>query len=92
MKQRVITGAVWTVVVLAAILTSRWAMFALLSVMLVMSVEEVYRATRATGIEPVRWAGYMYCGLTILAFLVSFFVNRNRSDAALYLLVTTVCM
>ena len=65
-------------------------MFALLSVMLVMSVEEVYRATRATGIEPVRWAGYMYCGLTIAAFLASFFINRNAPLAMTALLLSVM--
>ena len=77
MKQRVITGAAFAVFVLAGIILRGWVMFILLSLALVMSVEEVYRAIRNTGIEPVRWAGYMYCGLTIGAFLASFFVNRH---------------
>ena len=77
MKQRVITGAAFTVLVLVGIVLRGWAMFLLLSLALIMSVEEVYRAIRNTGIEPVRWAGYMYCGLTIAAFLASFFVNRH---------------
>ncbi len=77
MKQRVITGAAFAVLMLLGIYFRGWVMFLLLSAMLVVSVEEVYRAIRATGIEPVRWAGYMYCGLTIAATLVSFFVKRN---------------
>ena len=77
MKQRVVTGALFAVLVLAGIVLRGWAMFLLLSAALVLSTEEVYRAIRNTGIEPVRWAGYMYCGLTIAAFLASFFVNKN---------------
>ena len=77
MKQRVITGTAFALLVLAGIFFRGWVMFILLSAALIISVEEVYRAIRSTGIEPVRWAGYMYCALTIAAFLASFFVNRN---------------
>lgn len=62
-------------------------MLALLSAMLVVSTVEVYKAIRNTGIEPVRWAGYMFCGLTIAAECVSFFVpnSMNLSTIALAL-------
>lgn len=75
MLKRCVTAVIFTALVLAGVFCRSWVMFILLSVMLVMSVEEVYRAIRNTGIEPVRWAGYMYCALSILAFLVSFFIN-----------------
>ena len=90
MKQRVITGACFAVVTLACIYLQRWAMFLLLSAMLIASVEEVYRAIRSTGIEPVRWAGYMYCGLTVAAFLASFFVSRNTPLQMMALLVSVM--
>ena len=90
MKQRVITGAAFAVLVLAGILFQGWVMFVLLSVALIVSVEEVYRAIRNTGIEPVRWAGYMYCGLTIAAFLASFFVSRNTPLQMIALLLSVM--
>ena len=90
MKQRVITGTAFALLVLAGIFFRGWVMFILLSAALIMSVEEVYRAIRNTGIEPVRWAGYMYCGLTIAAFLVSFFVNRNTPLQMIALLLAVM--
>ena len=90
MKQRVITGTIFAVLVLAAILFRGWVTFILLSAALLISVLEVYRAIRNTGIEPVRWAGYMYCGLTIAAFLVSFFVNRNTPLQMIALLLAVM--
>ena len=90
MKQRVITGAAFAVLVLAGIFLRGWAMFILLSGALIVSVNEVYRAIRNTGIEPVRWAGYMYCTLTIAAFLASFFVNRHTPIQMIALLVAVM--
>ena len=90
MKQRVITGAAFALLVLAGIAFRGWVMFILLSAALIISVEEVYRAIRNTGIEPVRWAGYMYCALTIAAFLASFFVSRNTPLQMIALVVSVM--
>ena len=90
MKQRVITGAAFALMVLAGIFLRGWVMFILLSAALIISVEEVYRAIRNTGIEPVRWAGYMYCGLTIAAFLASFFVSRDAPLQMMALVVSVM--
>lgn len=77
MKQRVITGAIFGALMLAGVFCRGWVVFILLSVMLVISVDEVYRAIRNTGIEPIRWAGYIFCAMSIIAFLVSFFIHRQ---------------
>lgn len=62
-------------------------MLALLSAMLVISTVEIYKAIRTTGIEPVRWAGYVFCVLTIAAECASFFApsSMNLSTIALAL-------
>lgn len=67
MTKRVITGILYALLVLSGIYLKGWYALALLSVSMVVSVFEVYRAIRATGIEPVRWAGYVFCALTIVA-------------------------
>lgn len=85
MINRVITGAWFTILLLAGIILGGWTMLALLSAMLVISTMEMYKAIRNTGIEPVRWAGYVFCGLTITAECVSFFTpnSMNLSTIAL---------
>lgn len=85
MLKRVITGAVFAILVLGCIVLQSWAMLALLSFALVVSTMEMYRAIRATGIEPVRWAGYVFCGLTIAAECAAFFApsGMNLSTIAL---------
>ena len=72
---------------LACIILDTWAMLALLSAMLVISTMEMYKAIRNTGIEPVRWAGYMFCALTIAAQCAAFFApnSMNLSTIALAL-------
>ena len=87
MIKRVITGAWFTVLLVACIILDSWAMLALLSAMMIISTMEMYKAIRATGIEPVRWAGYMFCGLTIAAQCASFFApnSMNLSTIALAL-------
>ncbi len=67
MIKRVVTGTIFAILVLGAILLRGWYALALLSFGMVASIFEVYRAIRATGIEPVRWAGYVFCALTIIA-------------------------
>ena len=66
MKQRVITGIFFALLLLAGIWFQGWVMLAMLSVFMLIATQEMYRALRATGIEPVRWAGYTFCVLTII--------------------------
>ena len=67
MIKRVLTGAAFAVLVLAGVLLRGWAMFALISLAMIVSVFEMYRSIRATGVEPVCWAGYLFCAVSIAA-------------------------
>lgn len=77
MTKRVITGAAFALLVLAGVLLRGWVMFTLISAAMVVSVFEVYRAIRMTGIEPVRWAGYVFCGISIAAQGAAFYLSEN---------------
>ena len=43
---------------------------------MVMSLSEMYRAFRKIGYDPVRWAGYVYCVLAVLA--QAYYANLNE--------------
>lgn len=90
MTKRVITAVFFTLLVLSGILLQSWWMLALLSFSLVVSTVEMYRAIRATGIEPVRWAGYVYCGLTIAAECIAFFVPESMNFSMIVLLASVM--
>ena len=67
MVKRVITGAVFTVVLLLGIALQGWVLRGLLLFAMLVSLSEMYRAFRRTGADLVRWAGYLYCVLAVLA-------------------------
>lgn len=67
MINRVITGVVFTIVLVAGILLQGWFLRALLLFAMLLSLSEMYRAFRKIGADPVRWAGYVYCFLAVLA-------------------------
>lgn len=90
MTKRILTGAGFVIVVISCILLGRWPLFALMSAAMVVSVYEVYKAIRNTDIEPVRWAGYVCCGLIILAQLASFFVEDKLNFSTFALLASVL--
>lgn len=67
MVKRVITGAVFAAVLIVGVLVQGWFLRGLLLFAMLMSVGEMYRAFRKIGADPVRWAGYVYCVLAVLA-------------------------
>ena len=67
MVKRVITGAVFTVVILAGIALQGWVLRLLLLFAMLLSLSEMYRAFRKIGADPVRWAGYVYCCLAVFS-------------------------
>lgn len=84
MKQRVITGAGFAVLMLLGVILGGWVAYGLISLAMIVSTYEVYKAIRNTGIEPVRWSGYLFCGLVILASGLEFFVpDMHLSTIAL---------
>ena len=67
MIKRVITAAVLITVIGLGIWLQGWPLRALLLVSMLMSTSEMYRAFRKIGYDPVRWSGYVYCVLAVLA-------------------------
>ena len=67
MIKRVLTASILVVCLSIGIILQGWTLrLMLLSAMLV-STSEMYRAFRRIGYDPVRWAGYVYCFLAVLA-------------------------
>lgn len=65
MLKRVITGAVFTAIILGGIYLRGWALRALMLVAMLIGMFEVYRAIKKTGAKPAEWAGYVYAVLAI---------------------------
>lgn len=87
MTKRVITGACFALLVLSGITLRGLPMLALLAFAMIVSTIEMYKAIRATGIEPVRWAGYVYCALVIVAEVLSLYVPSSMDLSMIALLV-----
>lgn len=54
-------------VMAAGIWLQGWPLRGILLISMLMSLSEMYRAFRKIGYDPVRWAGYVYCVLAVLA-------------------------
>ena len=67
MIKRVITAAILIIIMSLGIWFQGWLLRALLLVSMLMSTSEMYRAFRRIGYDPVRWSGYAYCVLAVLA-------------------------
>lgn len=67
MIKRIITAAVLILIMALAIWFQGWPLRVLLLISMLMSTSEMYRAFRRIGYDPVRWAGYTYCVLAVLA-------------------------
>ena len=87
MKQRIITGAGIAVLMIAGIVLGGWFAFALISLAMVVATYEVYKAIRKSGIEPVRWSGYLFCALSILASALAFYVPGSMSLTTIALVI-----
>lgn len=67
MIKRVITAAILIAIIALGIWFQGWPLRAILLVSMLMSTSEMYRAFRKIGYDPVRWSGYTYCVLAVLA-------------------------
>ena len=76
MIKRVITAILLILVMAAGIWLQGWPLRAILLVSMLMSLSEMYRAFRKIGYDPVRWAGYVYCVLAVLA--QAYYANLNE--------------
>ena len=73
MIKRVITAAILIAIMALGIWFQGWPLRAILLVSMLMSTSEMYRAFRKIGYDPVRWSGYTYCVLAVLA--QAYYVN-----------------
>lgn len=71
MKKRVISGIIYAALMIAGILLQGWFMTALLAVCMVISVHEMYRALAESGLKPIRWPGFVFCALALIAIIFS---------------------
>ena len=69
MKNRIISALIYTPLMIAGVIFQGWYMFALLSVFMVIATHEMYRALAASGLKPVRWAGFLSCALAIASLI-----------------------
>ena len=67
MIKRVITAAILIIIMSLAIWFQGWPLRILLLISMLMSTGEMYKAFRRIGYDPVRWSGYAYCVLAVLA-------------------------
>ena len=67
MIKRVITAAILIVIMALGIWFQDWPLRVILLVSMLMSTAEMYKAFRRIGYDPVRWSGYVYCVLAVLA-------------------------
>ena len=67
MIKRIITAAVLIAIMGLGIWFQGWPLRIILLVSMLMSTSEMYRAFRRINYDPVRWSGYVYCVLAVLA-------------------------
>ena len=67
MIKRVFTAAILILIMGAGIWLQGWPLRVLLLIAMLVSTSEMYRAFRRIGYDPVRWSGYVYCFLAVLA-------------------------
>ena len=67
MIKRIITAAILIILMSLGIWFQGWPLRVMLLASMLMSTSEMYRAFRRIGYDPVRWSGYVYCVLAVLA-------------------------
>ena len=78
MIKRIFTAAILIIIIALGIWFQGWPLRVILLISMLMSLSEMYRAFRKIGYDPVRWAGYVYCVLAVLA--QAFYANLNRNS------------
>ena len=77
MVKRVTTAILLVLIMALGIWFQGWLLRIILLISMVMSLSEMYRAFRKIGYDPVRWTGYVYCVLAVLA--QAFYASLNES-------------
>ena len=67
MIKRITTAILLILVMAVGIWFQGWPLRVILLISMLMSLSEMYRAFRKIGYDPVRWVGYVYCVLAVLA-------------------------
>lgn len=78
MIKRVLTAILLILIMGLGIWFQGWPLRIILLISMVMSLSEMYRAFRKIGYDPVRWAGYVYCVLAVLAQAYYADLNETR--------------
>ena len=88
---RTASGAVMLVVLLGAILASKWSFMALMAVIAVGGMWEFYRFSEKAGYQPMKWLG-IFVGITIFAanFAVSLFFDTEVDGVGAIILMVTL--
>ena len=88
---RTASGAVMLVVLLGAILASKWSFMALMAVIAVGGMWEFYRFSEKAGYKPMKWLG-IFVGITIFAanFAVSLFFDTEVDGVGAIILMATL--
>ncbi|MBQ8506399.1 MAG: phosphatidate cytidylyltransferase [Clostridia bacterium] len=90
MTKRVITGALFAVLMLAGVLMQGWVMLALLAVAMIIATHEMYAAFENAGTKPVKWPGYLFCLLATAAQALEIFVSGDIQLQLAALLVSAM--
>ena len=78
MIKRVTTAILLIAVMAFGIWMQGWPLRIILLISMLMSLSEMYRAFRKIGYDPVRWVGYVYCVLAVLAQAYYASLNEKR--------------
>ena len=88
---RTASGAVMLIVVLGAMLLSKWSFTALMALITVGGMWEFYRFAEKAGYQPMKWLG-IFTGLMIfcLGLAASLFFDKSNEHFGLMLIVASV--
>ena len=78
MIKRIVTAVALILVIGLGIWLQGWPLRIILLISMTMSLSEMYRAFRKIGYDPVRWVGYVYCVLAVLAQAYYATLNDKR--------------
>lgn len=88
MTKRVITGTIYTLVVLAGVYFGGWVMSALLSASMFIATYEMMHALKCRGMKPMAFIGYLFCAMTTFT---QFLETRGANGFQLSVLSLVIC-
>lgn len=88
MTKRVITGIIYTLVILVCVYFEGWVMTAMLSAMMLISTYEMYSALKFKGKKPLPAIGYLFWAMTTLT---QFYQTKGANGFQLSVLSLIIC-